>query len=389
MNLDELISVFRRYMFLPDPGPLEIVLGAIAANLLPGDPVWLLLVGPPSSGKTEILSALSGLPFVHEVSTFTEAGLLSGSTTRREGATGGLLAELGKFGVIVCKDFTSLLSESPDTRSGLLAALREVYDGSWVRHLGTDGGKRLGWVGKVGLLAGVTETIDRHSAVIGAMGERFILYRVPELVDDQRLSQGRAAMSNVGHQQAMREELSAAVTAFIGGLKVPSQAPLLPEHEQEALVLLADLATRCRSAVERDARDREVELVPQAELLGRLLATMAQLVSGLRLIGAPDEAIGALVLKAALDNMSKTRRAVVGLVLANPDTHFTVATLADEIGMPTGATARTVDDLTAHGVLTRNAGRTPYVWKASPWLRRRWSALGTGSPEEAARPTKP
>src|SRR5665213_2406973 len=128
MTLDELLNVFRSHLHLPDPAPVEVVLGTIAANLLPGDPVWLLLVGPPSSGKTEILSALSGLGCVHEVFTFTEPGLLSGSVSRRPGATGGLLAEVGEFGIVVCKDFTSLLSESPDTRSGLLAALREIYD---------------------------------------------------------------------------------------------------------------------------------------------------------------------------------------------------------------------------------------------------------------------
>jgi hypothetical protein len=37
---------------LPDPRPVEIVLGAVC-DLLPSDPVWPLLVGPPWSGKTE------------------------------------------------------------------------------------------------------------------------------------------------------------------------------------------------------------------------------------------------------------------------------------------------------------------------------------------------
>jgi len=112
MSFDDVVAVFRRHLYLPDPGPLAVVLATVVANRLPGDPVWLLMVGPPASGKTEILSSLSKLPYIHEASTITEAGLLSGSTTRREGATGGLLAEMGAFGIIVCKDFTSVLSES-------------------------------------------------------------------------------------------------------------------------------------------------------------------------------------------------------------------------------------------------------------------------------------
>jgi energy-coupling factor transporter ATP-binding protein EcfA2 len=377
VNLEQLISEFRCYLFLPDPGPLEVVLGAVAANLLPGDPVWLLLVGPPASGKTEILSSLSGLPFIHEVSTFTEAGLLSGSVSRREGATGGLLAELGKFGIVVCKDFTSVLSESPDTRSALLAALREIYDGRWVRRLGSEGGRTLGWVGKVGVLAGVTETIDRHTAVMGAMGERFVLCRMPTLDDEGRLSQGRAAMGNVGHQDVMREELSAAVTAFVAGLKIPSQPPELPEPEREALVLLTDLATRCRSAVERDGRDREVELVPQAELPGRLQATLAQLMCGLRLIGVPNEVVGRLVQRVALDSMSKARRAIVELLVqAPPGTQHAAYSIGAHVRLPTGVASRALEDLASHGVVVRSSDRQGAIWSASPWLRERWQALG-------------
>ena len=56
--IDEVIEVFERWLILKDPTPLYAVLGAVAANLLPGDPVWLGLIAPPSSAKTEILNSL-------------------------------------------------------------------------------------------------------------------------------------------------------------------------------------------------------------------------------------------------------------------------------------------------------------------------------------------
>ena len=49
-------------MHVPDLGYVDLVLGAIAANRLPGDTVSVLLVGPPSSGKSEIIQACSSLP---------------------------------------------------------------------------------------------------------------------------------------------------------------------------------------------------------------------------------------------------------------------------------------------------------------------------------------
>jgi hypothetical protein len=44
---------------------------------------------------------------------------------------------------------------SRELRASLLAALREIYDGAWTRHLGTDGGRKISWSGKLAFLGGV------------------------------------------------------------------------------------------------------------------------------------------------------------------------------------------------------------------------------------------
>ena len=58
-TIDNLITVFDKWLILKDRTPIYAMLGAIAANLLPGDPVWLGLIAPPSSAKTELLNAIS------------------------------------------------------------------------------------------------------------------------------------------------------------------------------------------------------------------------------------------------------------------------------------------------------------------------------------------
>ena len=90
---------------------------------------------------------------------------------RTAGATGGLLREIGEFGVIVLKDFTTILSMHRESRAEILAALREIYDGEWTRSVGSEGARTLHWKGKVGLVAA--------STAASACGQRNCAWHLP------------------------------------------------------------------------------------------------------------------------------------------------------------------------------------------------------------------
>jgi hypothetical protein len=98
--LSDVHEVFQRWLYLPDTAPLDVVLAAIIANRLPGDPAWIGVIAPPSNGKTEMLEATSGLAEVFSAATLTEASLLSGTPGRERAkdASGGLLREIGEYG---------------------------------------------------------------------------------------------------------------------------------------------------------------------------------------------------------------------------------------------------------------------------------------------------
>jgi hypothetical protein len=198
-DLGEVLATFRRWLDLPDPGPLYVILATVAANLMRGDPIWLLLVGAPGSGKTELLLSIIRLAHVHQAATLTEPALLSGTPAKdkAKGAKGGLLREIGSFGIVLCKDFGSVLSMHRESRGLVLAALREIYDGNWTRHLGVDGGRKLHWEGKLGIIGGVTPSIDGHHAVMAGLGERFALYQLP-MVDER--TQARRAIAHAGQK---------------------------------------------------------------------------------------------------------------------------------------------------------------------------------------------
>lgn len=219
---------------------------------LGGDPPWLLVVSGSGNAKTETVGALAGVG-AHITSTVTSEGALLAAVARRErtpDATGGLLRKIGDAGILVVKDFTSILSMNREMRTSVLAALREIHDGLWERNVGTDGGRTLTWTGRVILLGAVTTAYDAAHSVIAAMGDRFALIRMDSATG--RRVAGRQALSNVDREHQMRAELATAVRDLFEGLR-PERA-VLTEAEQESLLGVADLLTFARTAVERDYR---------------------------------------------------------------------------------------------------------------------------------------
>jgi hypothetical protein len=370
LTIAEVVDVFRHHLYLQDDTPVLGTLGAAAANLLDKeDPVWWLLVGATSGGKTEIISALTGLPNVNLASTLTEASLLSGTSKKERAANakGGLLREIGDFGILVCKDFTSILSMSGDARSSALAALREVYDGSWTRHVGTDGGQKLHWAGKVGFVGGVTPTIDRHHTVMAVMGQRFLLHRLP-VADKQDNKQTKIALGRKGKAQSMREELSLAVRRlFLGiGDRQPTE---LDEAEQDRLGGLADFVVVCRSAVERGGRNFDIELIPEPEGAARLALQLRALAYGLDVLGVDRQRAWQVITKTALDCVPAIRlRVLQGLW--NSDGDIETPTLAARLGYPTPTARRALEDLGAHELVertSRGTGRSSDTWVLGDW----------------------
>lgn len=380
-NLSKLAKVFRKWLYIPDFGGVLAVLGSYAANKLTGDPVWLLLVGPSSAGKTQVLASLSKRPDVHTASTLTEASLLSGTPNKEkaEEARGGLLREIGAYGIILLKDFTSTLSMPHEARRATLAALREIYDGNWTRRLGVDGGTTLSWEGKIGIIAGCTQAIDSHHAVMSAMGERFLLYRMKK-ADEVKLAMTALDQSN--SELEMHQELADVVGELFEGLNgFPEQ---LSQAHKERISALATLTARCRSSVERDGRTREIVLIPESEAPGRLAKQLSMLLQGMRAIGTSEEHGWIILNRVALDCIPPLRRSVFD-VLRSGKMEIETADIADKVSYPLPTTRRALEDLAAHGVLCKRPfrnGSSDY-WMVSKWSQSRCAITFTTVPEKS------
>ena len=315
-TLAETLTIFNQWLHLDDPAPVLITAATIAANKAPGDPLWLLQVGPPSSGKTESVQSAAVLPYVYSVGTLTEASLLSGVSTKDydAGASGGLLRETGEFGVLLLKDFTSVLAMNSDARQQTLAALREIYDGSWDRLVGAGGGKSLHWHGKLGLIGGVTPAIDSHALVMGALGERFILLRLPD-VDADAMGASALAQTDLG---PMRAQMREAMGGLIEHADIAKVTRTLTEDEKTKLIALAKYTATARTPVVRDGYTREVTVLPQPEGTGRLVKQYRALLGGLEAIGCAEAGAWLILHRVARDSVPALRAKIIDKLILGP-----------------------------------------------------------------------
>jgi hypothetical protein len=369
-NSGELAGVHDAYLqWLGDDydlGALNVVLCAAAAGKLSGDPPWVLVVGGSGNCKTETVAPLGGAGAV-TISTITgEAALLSGTPakSRAKNATGGLLRAIGSSGLLVVKDFTSILSMNRDTRAMVLAALREIYDGHWTRNVGTDGGFTLTWRGRLVVIGAVTTAWDRAYEVVSTMGDRFVLVRLRSDDAGLRRAAGMQAMGNVGDETRMRKDLAAKVGKLLHGASGDPE-PRLTEAEMTSLIGMADLVTRGRTPVERDYQGNPA-WAHALEMPTRFAKQLVQIVRGGLVLGLDPETAMGVAARCCHDTMPPLRRKVLAAVAANPlsGTAKVVAILQ----LPWTTVDRTLQELHLLGCLV--VDEEPYGQGKVRWIYR-------------------
>jgi hypothetical protein len=353
-TLADVEATFSRWLHDDDPVPTRAVLAGYVANRkLDGDPVWLMLVGGSGIGKTERLMPVTAMPDVILASSISgEAALLSGTkrVERAADATGGLLRMVpAEGGVLVLKDFTSIIDMHRESRGLVLAALREVYDGRWDRTIGGEGGRVLTWAGHLGLLAGCTTAIDSAHSVVASMGTRFVLVRVAGAELDRLAG---SAIDHAGDEVAMREQLRDAVRGLLAHL--PGQPHPVDNDARDRLVALGSLVALARSPVDRDHQG-EIRLVMDAEAPTRIVKMLTQIWRACGLLGLDRSGAWQTVHRVGLDSIPKLRRAVLAW-LSTVDTTPTTTDVAEAVEHPTRTTRRALEDLMVHGVVTRIPG---------------------------------
>jgi hypothetical protein len=203
---------------------------------------------------------------------------------------------------------------------------------------------------------------------MGALGERFVLYRV--VVDDPH-EQGRRRLANRGHERQMRSDLGGAIADVLDGIDQATPIVELHPHESEWLVRCATFATTARTAVEREGYDRSVEVLPEPEAPARLVGALGQLSAGLSAIGVDDDQRWRLLGKAASDSIPGLRRVILDTLRDEP--WLGQSGIVERSGIPRTTAGRALEDLMLLGLVdTSRLNGTEPRFGLSDFARTAW-----------------
>jgi hypothetical protein len=274
-----------------------------------------MVISGSGNAKTETVRSLEGAG-ARVTSTISSEGALLSATARSLGATGGLLHKIGRRGLLVIKDFTSILAMDSKVRGTVLAALREVHDGKWERNVGFAGGRTLTWIGRIVIVAACTTAWDEARKVVEAMGDRFVLVRADSTTG--REESALKAIENTGREEAMRADLAKAMGDLVAGADM--NARHLTDIEKGQLVRLANVVTWARSGVERDFKGAVIN-AHAPEMPTRFAKQLAQVVRGAISLGMPAELAMQHAIRCARDSLEPLRRDLLLDVASHPDTN--------------------------------------------------------------------
>ena len=235
---------------------LELALAVAVSCRLPGleAPLWLMLVGAPSSDKTETALVLRELPDTVYLDTVTENALVSGYMGPDGRTPVDLLSVLdGKC--LVVKDYTALFSCREDVIRKLLGDLCAVYDGEFAKWTGTRGpvqySARFSHLGCITPVA-----LSRHHRYLNLVGSRFLFYRSRPLDAPEREEGLAVGWTDREKPKGRLRELGCALCHQLQvAVAEVDQAPKVGQGAKGAIDDLAQLLARGRAT----ARTRRVE----------------------------------------------------------------------------------------------------------------------------------
>jgi DNA-binding MarR family transcriptional regulator len=376
-----LVNYLQERFHKPDIEALEVALSvAISHYFKQEEPVWLMVLGPPGTGKTSvIMGALGCLQETYQLDDLTPTTLLSGWSEGKDKQGKrkrdcSLLNNIGiegaRDGILLMPDFTCFMAKRIEERQAIAGQLRRVYDGEYDRFTGM--GDRLEWKGKVTMMVCGTPAVESAWALMRDLGERFMQVRWDR---GDGVSQARAAAKQIGSERQIKAEIRRMTTGFVDWQTlVPVLTP--PSDIEDSVVYLAEIVARCRGHVKRETGSKEILEVPEPEGPTRAMKALAQIARAHATLFRKtdvDRDDFRVSKRLAMDSLPPTRRKILETIANYPDGQVGWANLVRLTGVPPTTLTRNAEDLSALGILTIDSkDRIEKIYEFSEEFKEIW-----------------
>jgi hypothetical protein len=280
---------------------LRCAIAAVRAHASTCNPVWLFIIGPSGSGKTAVvINSCSALPSTHVESNLSTRAFLSGAINGKQHS---LLEQIGN-GVLLFKDFTTLMSKREEDLKEIMSQLREIYDGEYSSKTGQ---RSPSWTGKITVIAAVTPIIEKAWSVHAAMGERFLFLKWP-LSDPLKIAQ--AARQQIGMEKEIARNMRILTKNFY---QHTYPTPKLEPEMGLEVDRLASCVAILRSPVKREPKKQEIIEAYRTEEPTRIAKSIDSIICNHAALFEREVSTYdfSLAKRIAYDNIPKNRLAIV------------------------------------------------------------------------------
>lgn len=358
---------------------MAATIGITNSIVIPGEPLWAFLIGPPSSGKTTFIDSFGGNNELFDNLSKISAKALVSGWRDETGDEPSYLARL-KDKTLFVKDFTVTLTDTQDSQKEVFGLLTDIFDG-YVKIPYGNNQVREFYDLYFNMVAGVTDIVHSHSAA--SIGERFL--RIDFLGREYNARQfATQALLNFGKMKSQKEALTKNTLGFVNYLKSMPFPMEIPGEYLEPITDLAEFIATIRTKVESD-RQEGIKYRPRTELPARLAITLAKLFVSTRVVYNKDpnkeeSTIHAsklafdVVKKVAFDTCYGFPLDLVKVIHKNPNATRDI--LAIKANIHQQKAYRILDDLITTGVITKangqagvKGGRPAHLYSINPKLK--------------------
>lgn len=310
--LNPLETIRQQYQTLLQLGTddlmaVDFLVSVYIANITPAltEPIWAYLIAPPAGCKTELIRPFMEYERSVAISSLTENALISGYKDEHDQDPS--LINLLDSKVLVIKDLTSLLTDSPSKRTKIYGDLRDAFDGTCAKSSGRAGYRS--YKSRFGVIAATTGIIDAFNEENQQLGERFVACRMARYApsfDSILASLAHVEKSMVNKEiwrTTLRETLHTQLSAIRAHLTSTTEF-VVPGEVSRLLQILAYLLSQFRTTpihgipIDAEAASR---ILQQLKNLG-----LAHMLSECRTAWNDSDTI--LVKRVIIDTLSITRR---------------------------------------------------------------------------------